>query len=376
MQRAIVVGAGIGGLTAAIALERCGWQVTVLERAPELGEVGAGISVWPAAVAVLEQLGVVGVKNVSVSPEPAGLRPPNGRWLVGAGDIGVETPVMIHRAQLHDLITACLADAGAVGIRTGITVTGISQDDSGVTVSSADEEFRAELVVAADGIRSVIRQALYPNHPGPRYSGYTAYRGIATADTSGGGGETWGRGKRFGFAKLIDGRFYWYATGNREAGLPPGPGGAHQDVTKMFGSWHDPIPGLLAATPPENVMQNDIHDLPTPLVPFVSGRVILLGDAAHAMTPNMGMGACSAIEDAGALARHLRAAPSLAIGLGGYDRERRPATTKLIKRSRTIGRFGQLDSRVLVGLRDGLVGLGGKAAGVRARRRRVEQSRV
>lgn len=374
MKTAIVVGAGIGGVTAAVALERCGWQVTVLERAAELGEVGAGISVWPSAVRVLEQLGVEGVTKAAVSAEPAGMRQPSGRWLVGAGDLGLEIPAMIHRAQLHELITARLGDG--VTVRTGITVTGVSQDDAGVTVSSQDGELRAELVVAADGLRSVTRHALHPDHPGPRYSGYTAYRGIATVDISDGGGETWGRGQRFGFAKLIDGRIYWYATANRAAGLPPGPGGAHEDVLKLLAGWHEPIPSLLAATPPEHVLQNDIHDLPMPLVPFANGRVLLVGDAAHAMTPNMGMGACSAIEDAGAIARHLRAAPSLAIGLGGYDRERRPATAKLIKRSRAIGRFGQLDGRALCGLRDGLVGLGGKAAGVRARRRRVEQSRV
>lgn len=377
MKTAIVVGAGIGGVAAAVALDKCGWQVTVLERAAELGEVGAGISVWPSAVTVLGELGVSGVEKAAAISEPAGMRNPSGRWLVDGMDIGVEIPVMIHRARLHELILDRLGASDAVVIRTGVTVTGLTQTDSTVTVETvAVEELRADLVVAADGIRSVARSAIHPDHPGPQYAGYTAYRGIATVDLGDGGGETWGRGRRFGFAKLIDGRYYWYATANRRAGLAPGPGGPHEDATKMFADWHDPIPKLLAATPPENVLQNDIHDLPTPLVSFVSGRVVMVGDAAHAMTPNLGMGACAAIEDAGALARHLRAAPNLAIGLGGFDRERRPATTRLVKRSRVIGRFGQLDNRILCGLRDGLVGLGGKAAGVRARRRRVEQSPV
>ena len=240
---------------------------------------------------------------------------------------------MIHRAQLHELITDRFGPG--VTVRTGVTVTGISQDDSGVTVSSADEEFRAELVIAADGIRSVPRSAIHPAYKGPRYSGYTAYRGIADVDLSDGGGETWGRGQRFGFAKLIDGRIYWYATANRDAGLPPGPGGPHADVTSAFSDWHEPIPRLLAGTPPEQVLQNDIYDLALPLVPFVTGRVVLLGDAAHAMTPNLGRGACSAIEDAQRLARHL--APqdvALAEALRGYDAERRPVTAKLVKQSR------------------------------------------
>jgi 2-polyprenyl-6-methoxyphenol hydroxylase-like FAD-dependent oxidoreductase len=369
MRTAIVVGAGIGGVTAAVALEQCGWQVTVLERAAALGEIGAGISVWPGAVGVLEGLGVVGVQKDAATGGAAGMRRADGRWVVEAPDLGLELPVMIHRARLHELITDRLGPA--VTIRTGVTVTGITQDPAGVTVSTQYEEFKAELVVAADGIRSVVRGVLYPNHPGPRYSGYTAYRGLAEVDTSDGGGETWGRGRRFGFAELIDGRIYWYATSNRPAGQPGEPRG---EVVEAFGAWHDPIPALLAKT--EEVLQNDIYDLPTPLVPFVQGRVILLGDAAHAMTPNLGRGACSAIEDAGALARHLRETPDLVTALSRYDAERRPVTTKLIKRSRAVGRLGQVDSGVLCAVRDGFLGLAGKAASLRGKRRRVEQSPV
>ena len=388
MSTAIVVGAGIGGVTAAVALQRCGWQVTVLERAPELGEVGAGISVWPSAVAVLEELGVKGVEKAAAVSKPAGMRKPDGRWVVEAADLGVEIPVMIHRAQLHDLITAEFGPA--VTVRTGFTVTGVEQDDSGVSVRSADEELRADLVVAADGLRSVIRSALHPEHKGPQYSGYTAYRGIADVDTDDGGGETWGRGQRFGFARLIDGRIYWYATANQRAGQ----GGDHAAVTKAFGDWHDPIPKLLAGS--ATVLQNDIYDLALPLVPFTHGRVVLLGDAAHAMTPNLGRGACSAIEDAGALARHLTestaptplsnesTAPTalsaesgaLSAALAAYDAERRPATTKLVRRSRSIGRAGQLENRVVSAVRDGLFRLVGKLVSLRRPRSKVEQSPV
>ncbi|WP_328330501.1 FAD-dependent monooxygenase [Kribbella sp. NBC_00382] len=391
MRTAIVVGAGIGGVTAAVALEQCGWQVTVLERAAELGEVGAGISVWPGAAAVLDELGVEGIAKAARLGEAAGMRRWDGRWIVEAAELGIELPVMLHRAQLHQLITDRLGPA--VTIHTGTTVTGLTQDADGVTVTatsaapggpafggrsgnagsgdagsggpaSVGTEYRAELVVAADGIRSVVRGVLVPEYKGPRYSGYTAYRGIAEVGVADGGGETWGRGQRFGFAKLIDGRIYWYATSNREAG------GADDDVRELFADWHEPIPALLAATP--SVLRNDTYDLPTPLLPFVHGRVLLLGDAAHAMTPNMGRGACSAIEDAGALARVLRAGKDLS----AYDAERRPATTKLVKRSRQIGVLGQLDSKLACTLRDAVFAAGGKAAGLLAKRRKVEESRV
>lgn len=375
MREAIVVGAGIGGATAAVALEQRGWQVTVLERAPALGEVGAGISVWPSAVAVLEGLGITEVTKASVVSGPAGLRQPNGHWLIDAGSIGVETPVMIHRAQLHDFITGRFG--AGVRVRTGVTVTGIAQDGAGAAVTSADgEEFRADLVVAADGIRSTIRSLLHPAHPGPRYSGYTAYRGVSEVEIVDGGGETWGPARRFGYARLVDGRIYWYATANCPAGAPTGPRGHHGDVTQLFANWHDPIPALLAQTPAEGVLRNDIHDLPLPLAPFATGHVVLLGDAAHAMTPNLGRGACSAIEDAAVLARHLDETPELPAALSRYDAERRPATAKLIKRSKTMGALGQLESGPARGLRDAVLGVVGRLAGFAARRRRVEQSRA
>ncbi|MFI7059469.1 FAD-dependent monooxygenase [Kribbella sp. NPDC050124] len=358
MGTAIVVGAGIGGVTAAVALQRCGWQVTVLERAPELGEVGAGISVWPSAVAVLEELGVKGVEKAAVESNPAGMRKPGGQWVVEAADLGVEIPVMIHRAQLHELITDQFGPG--ITVRTGYTVTKLTQDATGVTIN---DELQADLVVAADGIRSIVRRALYPEFKGPQYSGYTAYRGIADVRLDDGGGETWGRGQRFGFARLIDGRIYWYATANQ----PAGQGGDHATVTADFAGWHDPIPAILAGTPPESVLQNDIYDLSTPLVPFVRGRVVLLGDAAHAMTPNLGRGACSAIEDAGALARHLAEPGDLSTALQAYDRDRRPATTKLIKRSRGVGRVGQVENRVVCAIRDGVFALGGKLVALRRR---------
>jgi 2-polyprenyl-6-methoxyphenol hydroxylase-like FAD-dependent oxidoreductase len=352
MSNAIVVGAGIGGVTAAVALQRSGWQVTVLERAPELGEVGAGISVWPSAVAVLEELGVKGVEKAATLSKPAGMRKPNGSWVVAAADLGVEIPVMIHRAQLHELIRA---EFGlAVTVRTGYDVTSVAQDDTVVTIN---DDLRADLVVAADGIRSRIRGTLYPDYQGPRYSGYTAYRGIAEVEIDDGGGETWGRGQRFGFARLIDGRIYWYATANQPAGLDTEP--------KAFADWHEPIPTLLAGT--ENVLQGDIYDLSLPLVPFANGRVVLLGDAAHAMTPNLGRGACSAIEDAGALARLLRETSDLPTALTEYDAERRPATAKLVKRSRAIGRVGQLENPVATAVRDVLFTVGGKLVSLRRR---------
>jgi 2-polyprenyl-6-methoxyphenol hydroxylase-like FAD-dependent oxidoreductase len=358
MPEAVVVGAGIGGVAAAVALKRCGWRVTVLERAPELGEVGAGLSIWPSAAVALRQLGVTGIEPGVLPPGASGLRTEHGRWMIRGAAFGAQVPLMIHRARLHDRITDQFGPG--VTVRTGYTVTGVDQDGSGATVSGTGEQLRADLVVGADGLRSAVRSALHPDYPGPQYSGYTSYRGLVEFDTADGGGETWGSGRRFGFARLEDGRIYWYATANQ----PAHESGDLADVRTAFATWHAPIPQILAAA--TQVLQTDIHDLALPLVPFVAGRVVLLGDAAHAMTPNLGRGACSAIEDAAALAKHLGSPNDLSSALSAYDLERRPATTKLVRTSRRVGQIGQLENGILRGARDNLAALGGKLASLRA----------
>lgn len=358
MPAAVVVGAGIGGVAAAVALQQCGWRVTVLERAPVLGEVGAGLSIWPSAAVALRQLGVRGIEPGVLPTGASGLRTESGRWIIHGSALGAQVPVMIHRSRLHDRITDQFGPG--ITIRTGYTVTGVDLDESGATVIGTGEQLRADLVVGADGLRSVVRTALHPEYPDPQYSGYTSYRGLVELDTADGGGETWGSGRRFGFARLEDGRIYWYATANQREHEP----GDLAAVREGFATWHEPIPAILGAA--RQLLQTDIHDLALPLVPFVTGRVVLLGDAAHAMTPNLGRGACSTIEDAGALARHLGGTSDLASALTAYDLERRQATTRLVRRSRRVGQVGQLENRFLRGARDNLAALGGKLASARA----------
>lgn len=366
MAEAVVVGAGIGGVTAALALQRLGWRVTVLERAGELGEVGAGLSLWPSAVSVLQQLGVAGVDPAPRPPGPWGMRLADGRWIVRSDLVNAPPPLMIHRAQLHDLITAQLGSG--VTVCTGATVTGVEQDATGVNVRLASEQLRADLVVAADGIRSTVRGALHPRYKGRRYAGYTSYRGLAEVETDDGGGETWGRGRRFGFSRLVDGRIYWYAAVNQPAGRT----GDLDEVRSLFGGWHDPIAEVLGAT--TSPLQHDLYDLTLPLVPFVSGRVVLLGDAAHAMTPNLGRGACSAIEDAGALVRHLGSGRALAEALAAYDHERRRAATRLLAISRRVGTLGQVEQAALGTVRDAMLIVGSRLLALRRPPRQQEST--
>jgi 2-polyprenyl-6-methoxyphenol hydroxylase-like FAD-dependent oxidoreductase len=360
----VVVGAGIGGTAVAGLLAQSGRTVTVLERSSVLGEVGAGLSIWPAAMAVLDRLGVRGRLDGELKADGglAGLRNPDGRWLASVESSRAGTPAMIHRARLHEAIVAGLPSS--VEIRTGAEVVDVDQDDAGATVTTADgHRIRAGLVVGADGIRSVIRRTVSAWPRQPQYAGYTALRGVADirADAA---SETWGRGRRFGVAPLIDNRTYWFAAVTADEGTFPRMPAAevYAALDTMFAGWHRPIADLLGATDPDDVLVNDVYDLPLPLPPFTAGRTALLGDAAHATTPNLGQGACAAIEDADALARSLDDHADLATALAAYEAKRRQPATRLVRRSRMLGRIAQAESAPAVALRDGALSIVGRVA--------------
>jgi 2-polyprenyl-6-methoxyphenol hydroxylase-like FAD-dependent oxidoreductase len=331
---AIVVGGGIGGLAAAVALRHIGWQVTVLERAPALGEIGAGMSQAPNALRALDALGL-GARAREVGVPFHGtnnLRTPTGDYLIRSRTPADSISPLIgfHRADLHRvLLDAVPGDC----VHAGTEATGIEQPEgsSTVTVTCENEELTADLVVAADGGRSTARRLLWPDAPEPRFWKNTIWRGIATMD----GIEasvTMGRGEEFLIMPVGRGRIYW-AMG----ALAPRPGVRADDelaeVRRRVGSWHDPIPALLDATPPAAVLHHDMFDLDS-LPTYVRGHVALLGDAAHLMHPHLGQGAGQAIEDAVVLAAALAESADIPAALAHYDDVRRPRTQRIVKQAR------------------------------------------
>jgi len=211
LRTALVVGAGIGGLSAARALRLAGWQVQVLEQAQPLEPVGAGITLWPNAVRALNFLGVPLPDGVS-RPGTSGLRSSSGRWLSrsNTADYPVRfgAPLIaVHRADLQQALLEALPVAT---VTTGTRVTAIDQDDTGVTVKHSTGRSRAAVVVLADGLASATRHLVADSITHPRYAGYTAWRGVAGRDAGQpellGTTESWGRGQRFGLVPLADGR--------------------------------------------------------------------------------------------------------------------------------------------------------------------------
>lgn len=346
---AIIVGAGIGGLTAARALQRKGWQVDIYEQAPTIRPVGAAVGMAPNAVKALRHIGVGDdLHQRAQRQEALQISLPSGRPLLTVPAVGIErrygAPLYaIHRADLHDLL---LHRVGETSLRTDHRATGITTNTDSATVTFETPEgttsATADLVVVADGIKSRLREQLFPGHPGPESAGYTVWRGIVPAkdapDMPPVLSVTWGRGARFGISAINDGQVYWFATENladadkHEHGLAP--------LAARFRRWHDPIPELLASTPAEVLGRHDVYFLATAMPSFVRDRVAVLGDAAHAVTPDIGQGACLAIEDAVVLADVLEE-HGIDRGLRAYSSIRRPRTESLARVSGKAGGFMQ-----------------------------------
>jgi 2-polyprenyl-6-methoxyphenol hydroxylase-like FAD-dependent oxidoreductase len=356
-RHAIIIGGGIGGLACGIALSRIGWMVSIYEQAPELREVGAGLSLWANAVRALERLGVASLLRALQAPTPSGgIYTWRGRPLITdesaalAQRIGEESMV-IHRA---DLLTILRQNLPSDTLTLGKQCVRVEQSAAGVTAHFADgSQAHADLLIGCDGIRSAVRAQLVGDGE-PLYAGYTAYRAVTPFDPARvTAGEYWGRGARFGIAPLSGGRIYWFATRNAPAGTHDTPEAAHARLLTLFRGWCSPLPEIIKATDPAVILQNDIADRP-PLARWSVGCVTLLGDAAHPMTPNLGQGACQALEDAVVLANCLNGTTDLAAALCAYEQRRRERTSRIVQQSRRIGQLGQWQHPLACIIRDAL----------------------
>jgi 2-polyprenyl-6-methoxyphenol hydroxylase-like FAD-dependent oxidoreductase len=352
---ALIVGAGIGGLTAAIAVRRAGLRPIVLERAERFAPVGAGISVFPNAVHGLRGLGLAErIDSVPALRGAARVHTWRGAPITSADAGSVEerfgAPLLIlHRAALHELL---LDAVGPDVVRLGAEVTGFEQDASGVAVRLASGAVvRGAVLVGADGLRSVVRSAVIGDGA-PRYAGYLAWRGVA--EEAGPVGEFWGPGAVFGAVPLPGGLTYWFGTKRVPAGGQDTADERKAEALAMFADWAPSIPALIEATPADAILRNDICDR-TPRRGWSQGRVTLLGDAAHPMTPHLGQGACQAIEDAVALGACLSGSDSVPGALADYEGRRRGRTARLVRLSRTAGRIAQTRNPLVRAARDAVL---------------------
>jgi 2-polyprenyl-6-methoxyphenol hydroxylase-like FAD-dependent oxidoreductase len=333
-----VVGAGVAGLAAAHALDDLGYDIRVLERDRELRSEGAGLSLWPNAARALREIGLGAVLEDAHEVDRAAALTPAGEVVSWAPleRIGERLgPLLsVHRGEF----LAALRAAVDVPIEYGAQV----RVEAGV-LRADGEPLEAELIVGADGIRSAVRDLVAPGIV-PRAAGYGAWRGVVGtgAMTPDRASEAMGRGRRFGLLPLSGERTYWFAV--------LADAGGDEALEHEFAGWHQPIASVLAATPAAARSFLPIEDLPR-LPLWHREEVVLVGDAAHAMTPNLGQGGAQALQDVAALRRALAGAP-LAKALRLYEGERKRHAERVVARSRAAGRVAQTANPFLAGARD------------------------
>lgn len=338
-KRIAVVGAGIAGLATAVGLQRRGHDVTVVEQRTDTSS-GAGISIWPNALAALDHLGLGDAVRAAGGRITAGaarwhdgswLRRPAAERMVRA--LG-EPLVVVQRSVLRDILTEALS----VGtIEYGHTAAAVRMVGDGVSLQLSDGSAPTfDAVVGAEGTHSVLARHL--NGPlRQRYVGYTAWRGIAAyaldPDLA---GETLGPGVEAGHVPMGRDLTYWFATERAPEGQRT-PEGELAYLRTKFAHWCDPVPSILAATAPADVLRDDLYDR-SPARHWARGPIVLVGDAAHPMRPHLGQGGCQGLEDAAILAEFVDRAPDLPTAFARFAAFRRPRVTPLVRESAQLGR--------------------------------------
>ncbi len=381
MVRIAIIGGGIGGLTTAIALRQFGFNSDVYEQAPQLLDVGAAIALWPNAMRVLTQLGMSQqiLDHSGVMEEI--------RWLDSTGqllnqvkfDDGSQTTpaVALHRADLQEVLLNLLPPES---VHLGCSLNEVSQTNDDITSTFTNGlVIESDFLVGADGIHSDVRSKLFNDH-GPTYRGYMVWRGISSVAPNtispNTAVELHGKGKRFGIGPVGQGRLGWWATANAPNTSPKAEERSadrkiwqrgetvsttrskdtQRDLLRLFDGWYRPVIQLIESTPSISVLKTGAFDRDVSRT-WGKGRIILLGDAVHPTTPNLGQGGCMAIEDAWVLAQCFKKDGPTEQALRNYESLRVKRTSQVARYSRAYGAVGQWENLFARGLRRTVVSL-------------------
>ena len=361
MPRAVVIGGGIGGLTTAIALSRKNWDVSVHEATSELSPVGKGILIPNNAMQVLGRLGLAErVSEIGWHLGSFELQTASGTILSSLklneqGSRLGHGILSMHRAELIEVLANALPPKV---LHLGSPFTHFTQESAQVRAHFKDgSEETADLLVGADGIHSRVRKQLFPQVT-LRYSGQTCFRGISDIALPGDLActcrEVWGGRDRFGFSPVGPRRVYWFAPQISPPEQKDSLGVRMERLFDSYGKFPDPIPHILAATRAEDTIRTDLFDF-KPIPRWYRDNVALVGDAAHAMTPNLGQGGAQAIEDAFVLAKQCGQAGSVAEALEAYERVRMAKAKWIVKASWTFGQVSHWQNPVARWTRDTVI---------------------
>lgn len=317
-----VVGGGIGGLACAVALVKAGGEVEVLERQDAVADAGTALGMWPNALKALDDLGLGDeVRRIGVPQSEVVFRRPDGKRLARVDTTRrlPEPVVLISRGALTKLLLGALPDGV---VRTGVEVSDV-------------DSIAGRVVVGADGINSMVRSTVFGAGK-LRYSGYTAWRGLVPGEY-GPPGEILGRGQKFGITGVEGGRTNWFAPVWHPAGI------RHErhlpELRRRFAGWAEPIPQILDQTDEADILRHDLYYVGPALRSYIRGRIALVGDAAHAMTPDLGQGACQALEDGATLGACIATIHDTQDALNRYDLLRRKPSQRVARLARMLGQL-------------------------------------
>lgn len=339
--KVIIIGAGIGGLTAGIALNQAGYEVEIYDRVRELRPVGAGISLWSNGVKVLNRLGFgTEIAAIGGKMERMEYRTRTGELL---NDISLlplieavgQRPYPVARADLQNMLLKAYGKEVTLGARC----VGVEEDESGVTATFEDgTQARGDLLVAADGIHSILRKYVLDTEFIPQYGGYVNWNGLVVASPDLAPLDTWaiyvGEHKRASMMPVANDRFYFFFDVPLPKGTSSNPADYQQELAGHFQGWADPVQRLIQQIDPQKTARLEIHDM-GPIDRYVRGRVALLGDAAHATCPDLGQGGCQAMEDCWVLAQYLLTTNlSVQDALQRYETERKARANAIVQKAR------------------------------------------
>ncbi len=351
-----IIGGGIAGLTTAIALKQKGIDSIIYEAVPEIKAVGAGLVLAANAMKALRKIGIAeDVINAGALLPSFTIYDSQGRVInktnstILGEKYGLDN-LTIHRSALHKVL---LNKIDHDCIYTGKKLIDAVQGADDIKLYFEDGSIQlARYLVAADGIHSAVRKKIMPKAV-LRYAGYTCWRAVIDAssfnlnETS----ETWGTARRFGLVPMKNNQLYWFACMNAPVQNSRMKHFTKEDLLEQFSNFHYPIPQVIKATRNEQLIWNDIIDL-KPVSQYAFDKILLIGDAAHATTPNLGQGACQAIEDAVILADELLQNKDVTQAFRNFERRRIKRTREIVNASWKIGSVAQLESNFLAGIRN------------------------
>ncbi|MFV5592891.1 FAD-dependent urate hydroxylase HpxO [Acinetobacter junii] len=338
-----IVGAGMGGLTAGIALKKFGHQVTIYEQAAEILPVGAAISLWSNGVKCLNYLGLTEqIQTLGGEMESLAYIDGLNNQTMTQFDL---TPLYkevgqraypVARADLQQLL---METFGLENIKLGMKMTEIEDQSEYVNIHFADgSQIKADLLIGADGTHSITRKFVLDCQVERRYAGYVNWNGLVDIDEKIAPAQQWttyvGEGKRVSLMPVAQNRFYFFFDVPIESGLPNQREQYKTELKKYFKDWCAPVHQLIDCLDEQKTNRVEIHDI-EPFMNFYKGRVVLLGDAAHSTTPDIGQGGCQAMEDAIYLARALQINTfGLSDALERYQNKRNDRTKEMVLRAR------------------------------------------